>query len=187
MWDRQTESWWQQFTGEGLVGEYAGEQLTFLPSQVIAWGDFKSRFPAGEVLAKPNANRPYGVNPYVGYDSSADPFLFRGGPDPRLAATERVAGLTTERSAKAWPFALLAERGVVEDTFDGRAIVLFHKAGAASALDRFGRAGMWARSPSLSRQWRGNGSPLHRMSAAHSPTPKPNPPGTFWAKPSPGR
>lgn len=135
MYDRQSETWWQQFTGEGLVGEYAGEQLTFLPSQVIAWGDFKSRFPDGEVLAKPNANRPYGVNPYVGYDSSADPFLFRGGPDPRLAATERVAGLTTESSAKAWPFALLAEQGVVEDTFDGRSVVLFHKAGAASALD----------------------------------------------------
>ncbi len=135
MYDRQSESWWQQFTGEGLVGEYAGEQLTFLPSQVIAWGDFKSRFPAGEVLAKPNANRPYGVNPYVGYDSSADPFLFRGGPNPRLAATERVAGLTTESSAKAWPFALLAEQGVVEDAFDGQAIVIFHKAGTASALD----------------------------------------------------
>lgn len=135
MYDRQSETWWQQFTGEGLVGEYAGEQLTFLPSQVIAWGDFKSRFPAGEVLAKPNANRPYGVNPYVGYDSSADPFLFRGGPDPRLAATERVAGLTTERKAKAWPFPVLAERGVLEDTFDGQAVVLFHKAGATSALD----------------------------------------------------
>jgi len=135
MYDRQSETWWQQFTGEGLVGEYAGKQLTFLPSQVIAWSDFKSRFPAGDVLAKPNASRPYGVNPYVGYDSSSDPFFFRGGPDPRLAATERVAGLTTESSAKAWPFALLAERGVVEDTFDGRAVVIFHKAGAASALD----------------------------------------------------
>lgn len=135
MYDRQTETWWQQFTGEGLVGEYAGEQLTFLPSQVIAWGDFKSRFPAGDVLAKPNANRPYGANPYVGYDSSDNPFLFRGAPDPRLPATERVAGLTTETTAKAWSFALLAEQGVLEDTFDGRAVVLFHKTGATSALD----------------------------------------------------
>ena len=24
MYDRQTHSWWQQFTGEGIVGEYAG-------------------------------------------------------------------------------------------------------------------------------------------------------------------
>lgn len=135
MYDRQSETWWQQFTGEGLVGDYAGEQLTFLPSQVIAWADFKSRFPDGDVLARPAANRSYGANPYVGYDSSADPFLFRGGPDPRLPATERVAGLTTADTAKAWPFALLAERGVVKDEFDGRPIVLFHKAGTTSALD----------------------------------------------------
>jgi len=135
MYDRQTETWWQQFTGEGLVGKYAGEQLAFLPSQVIAWGDFKSRFPAGDVLAKPSASRPYGTNPYVGYDSSADPFLFRGEPDPRLPAIDRVAGLTTADSARAYPFVLLAERGVVEDEFDGRQIVLFHKAGVTSALD----------------------------------------------------
>ena len=117
------------------MGEYAGEQFTFLPSQVIAWGDFKNRFPDGDVLARPSASRPYGANPYVGYDSSADPFLFRGEPDPRLHAVERVAGLTTENTAKAYPFALLAERGVVEDAFDGRAIALFHNAGATSALD----------------------------------------------------
>lgn len=135
MYDRQSESWWQQFTGEGLVGEYAGEQLTFLPSQVIAWGDFKSRFPAGEVLARPGQSRSYGQNPYVGYDSTGDPFLFRGEPDPRLPAVERVAGLTTETTARAYSFPLLTERGVVEDEFDGRPIVLFHKAGTTSALD----------------------------------------------------
>ena len=135
MYDRQSESWWQQFTGEGLVGEYAGEQLTFLPSQVIAWGDFKRRFPDGEVLARPSASRPYGENPYVGYDGSADPFLFRGKTDPRLIATERVAGLTTASAAKAYPFTLLAERSVIEDEFNGQPIVVFHKAGTTSALD----------------------------------------------------
>ena len=28
MFDRQTDSWWQQFTGEGIVGEMTGKQLT---------------------------------------------------------------------------------------------------------------------------------------------------------------
>ena len=32
MWDHQTESWWQQFTGEGIVGDLAGKKLTALPS-----------------------------------------------------------------------------------------------------------------------------------------------------------
>lgn len=139
MYDRQSESWWQQFTGEGIVGEYAGRQLTFLPSQLLSWADFKARFPAGEVLSKPKENdrpvRPYGTNPYVGYDSTDRPFLFRGAPDPRLPATERVAGLTSETAARAYPFSLLAQTGVIEDEFDGRQVVLFHRGGAASALD----------------------------------------------------
>ncbi len=37
MWDRQTESWWQQFTGEAIVGELTGKKLTFLPASIISW------------------------------------------------------------------------------------------------------------------------------------------------------
>ena len=33
MWDRQTESWWQQITGEAIIGELTGAKLTFLPAQ----------------------------------------------------------------------------------------------------------------------------------------------------------
>jgi hypothetical protein len=33
MYDRQTETWWQQATGEGLIGTYAGRRLALLPGQ----------------------------------------------------------------------------------------------------------------------------------------------------------
>ncbi len=39
MYDRQTESWWQQATGEGIVG-YAGRRLRFIPAPVMSWRDF---------------------------------------------------------------------------------------------------------------------------------------------------
>ena len=32
MWDRQTETWWQQLTGEGIIGQLAGHKLTFIPA-----------------------------------------------------------------------------------------------------------------------------------------------------------
>ena len=99
MYDRQSESWWQQFTGQGIAGQYAGEQLDFLPSQVIRFGDFVAEFPTGQVLARPALSRSYGANPYTGYDSSADPFLFRGEIDDRLPATARVAGVVLRASA----------------------------------------------------------------------------------------
>ena len=135
MYDRQTETWWQQFTGEGIVGKYAGEQLNFLSTQVISWEDFKVAHPDGEVLARPNMPRNYGYNPYVGYDSTSRPFLFQGTPDSRLAPAERVLGLTTETEAIAYPFPALEEAGVVHDLFGGVELVIFHKAGLASALD----------------------------------------------------
>jgi hypothetical protein len=31
MYDRQTESWWQQATGEAIVGELTGHRLAFPP------------------------------------------------------------------------------------------------------------------------------------------------------------
>ncbi len=135
MYDRQTETWWQQFTGEGIVGKYAGQQLNFLTSQVLSWKDFKDAHPDGEVLARPNMPRNYGYNPYVGYDSTSRPFLFQGTPDSRLAPAERVLGLTTETEAIAYPFQALEEAGVVHDSFGGVELAIFHKAGLASALD----------------------------------------------------
>jgi len=135
MYDRQTETWWQQFTGEGIIGTYAGEQLRFLTSQVLSWEDYKASHPDGEVLARPDMPRNYGYNPYVGYDSTSRPFLFLDTPDPRLEPVERVLGLTTETDAIAYPFALLEEAGVVHDTFGGSDLAIFHKPGLASALD----------------------------------------------------
>lgn len=134
MYDRQTETWWQQFTGEGLIGQFAGHQLTFLGSQVVAFADFATTFPDGKVLKIPDARRSYGRNPYVNYDSGA-PFLFDGELDPRLPPTERVMGVELNGVAKAYGFDALAAAGVLNDELGGEPLVVFHKFGTASALD----------------------------------------------------
>jgi hypothetical protein len=134
MWDNKTLSWWQQFTGEAIVGDLTGTQLELIPAQLVAWKDFKAAYPQGVVLS--NAGRSYGQNPYVGYDSSSQPFLFLDTPDPRLAATERVLGVFSGKSAAAYPLSTIAEKGVIEDTFDGEKIVIFYEPGQVSALDK---------------------------------------------------
>ena len=40
MYDRQTESWWQQFLGEAIVGELTGTVLKVLPSRLESWAQF---------------------------------------------------------------------------------------------------------------------------------------------------
>ena len=136
MYDRVTESWWQQFTGQALVGEYVGRQLDFLPSQVISFGDFAAEFPEGQVLQRPSFNRSYGANPYASYDSTdGRPFLFTGELDTRLPATERVVGVELDGEVMAYPFSAVAEQSVVNDALAGTPIAVMHKAGTASALD----------------------------------------------------
>lgn len=136
MYDRQTESWWQQALGEAIAGEFTGTRLTFLASQVMSFGDFATEFPEGEVLAIPTEfSRSYGQNPYIGYDSTARPFLYDGELDARLPATERVVGINLGDVARAYAFAHLAEQGVLNDTLAGTPVAIFFKGGVSSALD----------------------------------------------------
>lgn len=137
MWDDQTQSWWQQLDGEGIVGVYTGTQLTMLPSQVIGFGDFAASFPDGQVLSRRTGyDRSYGANPYPGYDSAQTPFLFEGELDNRLAATAHVLGALINGQAVAYPFSLLRERPVINDTVGEIDVVVFWQDGATSALDQ---------------------------------------------------
>jgi hypothetical protein len=135
MYDRTTESLWQQFTGEGIVGEMAGEQLTFLPASVVSFAHFREAFPDGQVLSQETGYfRLYGDNPYPYYDSDEEPFLFRGDLDRRLPAMMRVVAVSVNGVAVAYPYNLLAEVGVINDTQGGQALAVFHALGVNSAL-----------------------------------------------------
>ncbi len=138
MFDRQTHTWWQQFTGEGIVGQFAGRQLTLLPGSIISWEDFKGANPEGIVLSRDTGfRRPYGENPYAGYDRVDNPpFLFDGDTDGRLLPKERVLAVTVNGVDAAFPFSILEEEKVVHYTVGGKELVVFFKAGTNSALDQ---------------------------------------------------
>jgi len=137
MYDRQTSSWWQQFTGEAVVGTLAGRQLTFLSAPIISWQDFKDAYPNGKVLSHDTGyQREYGINPYIQYDlPNTDPFLFDGESDGRLRPKERVVAVTIGGSAAAFPFSTLEEEPVISHRVGGMEIVVFFQDGTKSALD----------------------------------------------------
>lgn len=135
MYDRATESLWQQFTGEGIVGLHAGDQLSFLPSILISYADFKAAYPDGVVLSDERAGRRYGSNPYQNYDQTTGrPFLYTGEIDPRLPVMMRVVGLDINGETKAYPFMELAQVDVVNDTVGGQDVAIFYQFGTNSAL-----------------------------------------------------
>ena len=74
--------------------------------------------------------------PYSNYDSRAGrPFLFRGEIDQRLdSAVDHVLAAIIGDSAKAYPFEILREQRVINDSIGDRPIVVFFQSGVASAL-----------------------------------------------------
>jgi len=138
MYDRESESWWQQATGEAIAGRYAGGRLTFLPAAMISWEEFLRASPTATVLSQETGyDRDYGSNPYLGYDDIANtPFLYRGPAVPdRLPPMARVLTVESNGESVAYPYTLLEQRRVVDDTVGGRPIVVIWEPGTASALD----------------------------------------------------
>ena len=137
MWDRQTQSWWQQLTGEAIVGVLSGNRLGFLPASITSWQDFQAGNPDGKVLSSDTGySRNYGVNPYAGYDrADLPPFLFRGDLDGRLLPKERVAAITVAGTDIAFPFSVLADQRVVNYHVNGVDLAVFFEPETQSALD----------------------------------------------------
>ena len=137
MYDRQTESLWQQFSGEALVGGYTGDRLTILPSQLISFDQFREAYPGDPVLSRNTGHRRnYGENPYAGYDDiNNSPLLLREEVPDKLSPMEKVIGVRTDESVKGYPYRLTREKRVLHDTVGGEPIVIFHIDGMASALD----------------------------------------------------
>jgi hypothetical protein len=143
MYDRQTETWWQQASGEGIAGEYAGRQLTFLPASIVGWAVFKEAHPDGKVLSQDTGfSRDYGRNPYIGYDDvNRSPFLYDGPRTPgELPPMARVLTVELNGEAVAYPNDVLPELHVVNDTIGGTDVVVIWEPGTASALEGAGVA-----------------------------------------------
>jgi len=111
MYDRETESWWQQFGGDCIIGTLVGAELKYLPARVESVEHFRARFPQGRVLVPPDPEgRDYSRNPYAGYDSADRPFLYRGSLPEGVPPLARVVSV----SGEAWTLDLVKNRRRLE-------------------------------------------------------------------------
>ena len=137
MYDRQTESWWQQAEGLAVMGEMTGTKLDLYPSLMLPWKDVKDLAGAKVVSRDTGYNRPYGRNPYAGYDGPGDsPFLLdrirRNLVDTsKNGLLDRVLLVPLKEGDILLSYRELRENPVVNK----QGLVIFWEEGTASPLD----------------------------------------------------
>ncbi len=134
MYDRQTFSFWQQLSGEAIVGTLSGARLTELPSAIISFGDFREAHPAGQVLSRDTGHwRRYGHNPYPGYDRIDDnPLLAVAGG---LAPMQRVLAIRGEGWQRIYPLRLFRDRDLIQEQVHDVPVLVIGGRQVRSALD----------------------------------------------------
>lgn len=136
MFDRPTESLWQQLTGEALVGEHAGRRLEIVGSQVVPFQALAEAFPNARVLGRDTGyRRAYGTNPYAGYEyrsSTIFPAKYRRSASIR--PMERLLAFRSGSKTLAYILGDLRERRVVSGGRRGRDYVVFYEPSMVTPL-----------------------------------------------------
>lgn len=141
MYDSETESWWEQLMGSAIVGEMAGTTLEFMPSMLISVKDFFDRFPGGKIMSsegikivKQHHHKPFH---HLEHDSvhMLPEFYLPEKTDPRLPPLERVLDIHVDEHVTIYPYHILAQKQVLNDSFDGLNFAIFYHGETVSALD----------------------------------------------------
>jgi hypothetical protein len=122
MRDRETGSWWQQITGRAIYGPLQGAALDLVLSDELTFGEWRSEFPSGQVLAP--------VAKYTKeYDSNWEPEVAKlpvviSFPGTELKSRDIVIGLTMNGTARAYPWDTFAKQSPVVDRVNGTPLLL---------------------------------------------------------------
>lgn len=121
MRDEETGSWWQQVSGECILGPLKGRRLRSVLHDELTFGLWRRENAAGRVL-RPD-DRIAAANRYApaDWDARMDkvPVVVTPDADERLGPRALVVGLELGGKAKAYPFDALQKQGPVVDEVGG--------------------------------------------------------------------
>ena len=124
MQDAETGTWWQQVSGEAILGPLKGRHLTLLPFDQLTFGAWREESPGGRVLAPVEAVS--AANRYARADweerMTRTPAPARA--DQQLPPRTLVLGVEVRGVARAYPLAGLSAVGVVLDEIAGAPIAI---------------------------------------------------------------
>ena len=125
MYDRVTESLWQQSTGAALAGIHYPSTLALEQFQLLTLGDVRELYPNARVLSEDTGHRrDYGRNPYAGYETD-NRFVFDpSNIDTTLPAKEIMVVVPIDGNIYAAPWQALRSASQVVHTDEARSLTL---------------------------------------------------------------
>jgi Protein of unknown function (DUF3179) len=125
MRDEETGSWWQQVTGEAILGPLKGARLQSVPHDELTFSVWRREQAQGRVL-RPDP-RVAQADQYESADWEARMQRVKVATNDRDKTTAQrtlVVGLSLNGAAKAYPMDLLVQQSPINDTVGGVPVVL---------------------------------------------------------------
>lgn len=128
MYDRLSQSLWNQAAGQSVVGPRTGEKLKAIRSDVIRFSTVQEQHPTSQVLStETGQRRDYSRDPYEGYERKSDTYFPVRKTDTRLHAKDIVYGIVVNGTAKAYPLSELRKIGTITDTIGNATIEVVYE------------------------------------------------------------
>jgi hypothetical protein len=125
LYDRRTETLWDQIEAKGIVGPMTGESLELVPVSMATWAKWRSKHPETLVLSTNTGfDYDYTEDRYAEYRDSTRLFMPVSATDERLHAKTVVWGFDLADSAVAYTDSLLREAGVYSHELHGEEAVV---------------------------------------------------------------
>ena len=116
MYDKNTDSWWIQITGEAISGKHKGVKLDLLPGlELVKFSDFKKTHSKGKVLQP--------IAQYEGFYNQFNPDQFYE-QDNSLGSRDQVVGVEVRGKAKAYKLEDVKKEKIINDTLNGWSLIV---------------------------------------------------------------
>ena len=141
MYDRFSDTLWSQLTGTAVVGELTGTELEIVPVEILTWRDWREAYPDSEVLTRNTGySRPYDSFLYGDYADKNQLLFPVKERNTTFPAKERITGVElTSESFGAYADRLVVESGAVNDTVDGKPLLVIADPNAGNNVVVFER------------------------------------------------